>query len=170
MTKIGNWLSLILAVLSVSACSSEPKPLTMYDEYTGQMEGRFNGKDVTFNVTIEETSRGQGVQRMIHLHVVDSNGVSGLSGITGHGYSYGSGVIYRVFLCGYPDTSFGCNAVSFDENGEVKWEPCDGDKDRLKPFAPVVVADAEEQLRVAMQKFRKSEFRKNRLADAPRIG
>lgn len=168
MTKIRNFVSLMLAVLALSACSSEPKPLTMYNVFTGQMEGRFNGKDVIFNVTIEETSRGQGIQRMIHLHVADSLGRSGLSGITGHGYSYGSGVIYRVFLCGYPDTTFGCNAVSFDEDGAMKWEPCEGDKDRLKPFAYVVVADAEEQLRIAMRKFRKSEFRQNLLAETPR--
>jgi hypothetical protein len=146
------------------ACSPKPKNLTVYDVYTGEMRGMFNGESVTYHVRIKEMqSKYDFPQREVHLYVADSGSKKEIVGYDDSSKIWGNWS--NISLCGYPDISFGCNSMSLV--GMRMFEPNAADKDRLFSFSDAAINDARYELFTAMHRFHRPEFREDMLAGNP---
>jgi len=130
-----------------------------FDEGSGEMIvwNTYNGDFDGYTVRIEESDKGQGMRRQVHLDTIDPN--SELR-ITGHDYD-GDGAWEVIYYCG--KGSSGCNGMSLSSNGKMTWEPCNADKDKVEPFLVGEVMYAKYQLDQAMILFHRPEFRFNNL-------
>lgn len=121
--------------------------LEAWNIYRGSMPG--------WNVQIDETILGG--QRSLQVTLKSTTDQTANGEITGH--LYGTGVIEKIFRCGYPDATYGCNAVKIIGGGaERQWEPCPADATRAKPFTDDEVRYAMGAIFDAIQAFHNKAF------------
>ncbi|MBI4449670.1 hypothetical protein HY634_01300 [Candidatus Uhrbacteria bacterium] len=160
----------VIALLAISGCEDRATDhvTTAWDVYWGEIPG--------YAVEIDESqldhlpARGRLVRLRPILEQATEQAVpfsercGSSCGITGHDYT-ADGRWDRVFLCGYPDASNGCNAIAFywDKDSAVprleEWEPCSANKDDVQRFSQEEVAAAVSQLDAAMRTIHRIEHR-----------
>ena len=143
----------VTAIVVVNKSSRDSDKLQAWNIYKGEVG--------EYAVEIDESNRGHGFSRIVHLR---PKGSPSYVGITGHDYD-DDGKWDRVFYCGYPESVNGCNSFCITRSGERVWEPCPADKDRLQPFLLGEVIFAEEQLDKAMASVHRVQFRVSTLED-----
>ncbi len=141
--------ALLTIAIFAGGCSNE-QTLIKWDTYEGQIDH--------FTVKIEDSlhsdSNGQ-MERIIHLCPTANNDIwhgeiTTYVGITGHDYN-GDGFWDRVFYCGYPESTNGCNSVTLEYNHDVKsWEPCPADEHKIQKFTQDEVNLAVRYISIAM--------------------
>lgn len=128
--------------------------------------GEFQSGDVTYSVEIDESDRGNGIVRLVHMRPV---GKPSYVGITGHDYN-NDNQFDRVFYCGNhelvgqaPSGEFGCNSVVRTTDGWVfvddsnsviratgwMFEPCPADDGVVQPFSKRAINFALAELHEA---------------------
>lgn len=147
---------LVLAVVAIVVVSKGKR-----DSDKRQAWNIYRGEVGEYTVEINESNRGQGFNRIVHLR---RQSTPSYTGITGHDYD-DDGKWDRVFYCGYPESVNGCNSFCITRSGERVWKPCPADKDRLQPFLLGEFIFAEEQLNKAMATIHRAQFRVSTLKD-----
>ena len=133
--------------------SRDSGELRAWNTYRGEVGG--------YSVEIDESDRGEGFRRIVHLR---PSGSPSYVGITGHDYN-DDGRWDRVFYCGYPEVTNGCNSFYIDPSGELVWEPCPADEDILEPFLLGELLFAEQELDQAMAAVHQPQFLTSTLVD-----
>jgi len=158
--KMKSFVIVVVAVCVsafISCCQKESQ-LVSWDVYRGQIE--------EYEVEIEDSNYEypSHAERIVDLHPLPVNYIwqgntAIYLGITGHDYN-ADGKWDRVFYCGYPEKTNGCNSVTLDAKGRITaWEPCAADNNQVKPFTQKEVEIAIAWLDKAMRSIHKPEYR-----------
>ena len=144
----GIALLMVASVVYLRATDERGK----HDVATNYYHGTLQTATGNYDVFIDENDRGYGFDKIVHLRPVDA---PSYEGITGHDYE-NHGKWDRVFYCGEngiagQGPATGCNAVVRTNSG-WRFEPCDGDKGKVKPFTQEAIHYATTQLDNAMLK------------------
>lgn len=138
--------TILVAMFLAGGCRD--KPIVYEYEY-------FRGNSGNYGVRIDLGRSGSKVRRIVHLDGKADDVVP--YGVTGHDYD-GDKKWDRIFI--QETVNHGCNAVYFNRRGEVVWEPCPADEDKVKQFTGSQINEARNMLNKATEDFEKPEYKR----------